>query len=289
MFRASRLPQVGALREAIAVLRDDINNAMKAAMKAGQARRVSTLRMVNAAILQRETSGAERLKLSDAEILDVMGKMIKQRQESLDIYEKAGRAELAAQEREEIDIISAYLPKQMSDREAGEAISSLIKELEAADAQGHGPHHDGAEGAIRRADGFLQGQRDGEEAARRRVTAMPSKRRMLVGLLGANIQGSMSPALFADAFAAAGIDGYYHLLDADRLPARLPQLFEAIKTAGFIGANVTFPFKQEIIAAARCRGPGRRPGRRGEHRRDRARWPLHRLQLRSRRMAQQLR
>jgi shikimate dehydrogenase len=76
---------------------------------------------------------------------------------------------------------------------------------------------------------------------------MPSKRRILVGLLGANIQGSMSPALFADAFAAAGIDGYYHLLDADRLPARLPQLFEAIKTAGFVGANVTFPFKQDII------------------------------------------
>jgi shikimate dehydrogenase len=78
---------------------------------------------------------------------------------------------------------------------------------------------------------------------------MPSipKRRMLVGLLGANIQGSMSPALFADAFAAAGIDGYYHLLDADLLPGRLRQLFEAIKTAGFIGANVTFPFKQEIM------------------------------------------
>ena len=74
-----------------------------------------------------------------------------------------------------------------------------------------------------------------------------TKRRMLVGLLGANIQGSMSPALFADAFAAAGIDGYYHLLDADRLPGRLPQLFDAIKTAGFVGANVTFPFKQEII------------------------------------------
>jgi shikimate dehydrogenase len=74
-----------------------------------------------------------------------------------------------------------------------------------------------------------------------------SRRRMLVGLLGANIQGSMSPALFADAFAAAGIDGYYHLLDADLLPARLPALFAAIKTAGFIGANVTFPFKQEIM------------------------------------------
>jgi uncharacterized protein YqeY len=113
------------------VLRDDINSALKEAMKAGQARRVSTLRLINAAILQRETSGAERLKLSDAEILDVMGKMIKQRQESFEIYEKAGRAELAAQEREEIEIISAYLPKRMSDLEAASAISTLIKELEA--------------------------------------------------------------------------------------------------------------------------------------------------------------
>jgi shikimate dehydrogenase len=71
---------------------------------------------------------------------------------------------------------------------------------------------------------------------------------MLLGLLGANIQGSMSPALFADAFAAAGIDGYYHLLDVDHLPGRrLRQLLEAIRTAGFAGANVTYPFKQEII------------------------------------------
>jgi uncharacterized protein YqeY len=114
------------------VLRDDINNSLKEAMKAGQARRVSTLRLINAEILKRETSGAERTKLGDADILDVMSKMIKQRQESLDIYEKNNRPELAAQEREEIEIISAYLPKQMSDVEAGEAISALIKELEAA-------------------------------------------------------------------------------------------------------------------------------------------------------------
>jgi len=114
------------------VLRDAINNALKHAMKAGDTRRVSTLRLINAEILKRETSAAERLTLTDAEILDVMGKMIKQRQESLDIYEKAGRAELAAQERAEIEIISAYLPKQLSDLEAGEAISALIRELEAA-------------------------------------------------------------------------------------------------------------------------------------------------------------
>jgi shikimate dehydrogenase len=75
-----------------------------------------------------------------------------------------------------------------------------------------------------------------------------TRRRMLVGLIGANIQGSLSPALFADAFAAAGIDGFYHLMDVDRLPGRrLPQLLDAVKAAGFVGANVTYPFKQEIM------------------------------------------
>jgi uncharacterized protein YqeY len=114
------------------VLRETINDDMKTAMKAQQPLRVSTLRLINAAILARETSGAERLKLGDAEIVDVMQKMVKQRQESLEIYEKAGRAELAQKEREEIEIIQAYLPKQMSDLEAASAISALIKELEAA-------------------------------------------------------------------------------------------------------------------------------------------------------------
>ena len=114
------------------MLRDDINSALKEAMKSGEGRRVSTLRLINAAILERETRGAERTTLNDAEIVDVMQKMVKQRQEALELYEKAGRSELAAQEREEIGIISAYLPKQMSDIEAAHAISTLIKELEAA-------------------------------------------------------------------------------------------------------------------------------------------------------------
>jgi shikimate dehydrogenase len=74
------------------------------------------------------------------------------------------------------------------------------------------------------------------------------KRRILVGLIGRNIGGSLSPALFADAFAAAGIDGFYHLMDADLLPGRqLPQLLDAIKAAGFTGANITYPFKQDIL------------------------------------------
>ena len=114
------------------MLRDDINSALKEAMKSGEGRRVSTLRLINAAILERETRGAERTTLNDAEIVGVMQKMVKQRQEALELYEKARRSELAAQEREEIGIISAYLPKQMSDIEAAHAISALIKELEAA-------------------------------------------------------------------------------------------------------------------------------------------------------------
>jgi shikimate dehydrogenase len=71
----------------------------------------------------------------------------------------------------------------------------------------------------------------------------------LVGLIGANIARSLAPALFADAFASAGIDGFYHLMDVDRLPERrLPQLLDAISAAGFGGANITYPFKQDILA-----------------------------------------
>ena len=76
-----------------------------------------------------------------------------------------------------------------------------------------------------------------------------SDRKVLVGLIGANIMKSLSPALHVDAFAAAGIDGYYHLMDVDHLPGRrLPQLLDAVKTAGFAGTNVTFPFKQDVLA-----------------------------------------
>jgi shikimate dehydrogenase len=76
-----------------------------------------------------------------------------------------------------------------------------------------------------------------------------NKREVPLALIGANIMDSLSPALFADAFAAAGIDGFYHLMDVDRLPERrLAALLGAIKIAGFAGANITYPFKQEIIA-----------------------------------------
>ncbi len=72
--------------------------------------------------------------------------------------------------------------------------------------------------------------------------------RILVGLIGANIQQSLSPALHEDAFAAIGMTGHYHLMDVDTLPGRtLPELLAAARSAGFAGVNVTFPFKEAVI------------------------------------------
>jgi uncharacterized protein YqeY len=115
------------------VLRDNINNTLKDAMKARDERRVSTLRLMNAAIKNAdiENRGSGKEPLNEQELLSLFQKMIKQRQESVELYEKGGRAELAKQERDEIEIISGYLPKQMSDVEAGAAISAIIQEINA--------------------------------------------------------------------------------------------------------------------------------------------------------------
>jgi len=111
------------------VLRDEINTALKGAMKARDERRVSTLRLINAALQNADIEAQGRAKpvLSDEEILALLQKLIKQRQEAAELYEKAGRAELAAREREEIEIVSAYLPKQMSEVEAKAAVAEAIK------------------------------------------------------------------------------------------------------------------------------------------------------------------
>ena len=115
------------------MLRDDINNALKEAMKAKDERKVSTLRLVNStfknADIEARTTGKT---LSDADLLPVLQKMIKQRQESKELYEKGGRPELAQQEADEIAIISSYLPKQMSDAEMSAAIDAAIAEAGAA-------------------------------------------------------------------------------------------------------------------------------------------------------------
>jgi uncharacterized protein YqeY len=115
------------------VLRENINNAIKDAMKARDEHRVSTLRMMNAAIKNAdlEATGQGKGELNEADLLSLFQKMIKQRQESAEIYDKGGRPELAAKEKAEVEIIQAYLPQQMSDVEAGHAISVLLQEINA--------------------------------------------------------------------------------------------------------------------------------------------------------------
>jgi uncharacterized protein len=116
------------------VLRDQINDGLKEAMKAKDARRVSTLRLVNAAIKNAdiEARGAGKAALADDDLLGVLQKMIKQRQESVELYEKGGRQELADQERDEITIIKGFLPQQMNEAEARAAIEAVVKETGAA-------------------------------------------------------------------------------------------------------------------------------------------------------------
>ena len=116
------------------MLRDEINNALKTAMKAQDQRRVSTLRLVNAAFKNAdiEARGGNKGPLADDELLSVLQKMIKQRQESAELYDKGGRPELAAQEREEIAIVTSFLPKQMSEDEVKAAVAAVVKEIGAA-------------------------------------------------------------------------------------------------------------------------------------------------------------
>ncbi|HUW73429.1 MAG TPA: GatB/YqeY domain-containing protein [Methyloceanibacter sp.] len=111
-------------------MRETITAALHAATKARDARRVSTLRLVSAAIKDRDIAArsAGQEKASDAELLELLAKMIKQREESKKIYAEAGRTELAAQEGEEVAIIREFLPKQLSDEDMAKAIDAAIAE-----------------------------------------------------------------------------------------------------------------------------------------------------------------
>jgi uncharacterized protein YqeY len=116
------------------VLRDQINEAVKGAMKAQEKLKLSTLRMVNAAIKNAdiEAQMAQKPALTDADIVGVLGKMIKQRQDSVAAYEQGDRQELADQERAEIAFIQVFLPQQLSDTETTAAIAAAIKDTGAA-------------------------------------------------------------------------------------------------------------------------------------------------------------
>ena len=112
-------------------MRDRLQAAMKDAMRAKEAARLSTLRLINAAIKDRDIAmrgDGQDLGVSDADILGILGKMVKQRQESARAYEDGGRLELAEKELAEITVIEEFLPRQLSADEVTAAISAAIAE-----------------------------------------------------------------------------------------------------------------------------------------------------------------
>jgi uncharacterized protein YqeY len=115
-------------------MREKINDDLKTAMKAGEKDRVGTLRLINAAIksadIEARPSGKD--KITDADILSVLAKMVKQRRDSIEQFTAGGRPELADKEAAEIAIIEVYLPKQMSEDESKAAIAAVIRETGAA-------------------------------------------------------------------------------------------------------------------------------------------------------------
>ena len=111
-------------------LKERITEDMKAAMRAGEKERLGTIRMLQAAIKQREVD--ERVMLDDAQVLAVIEKMLKQRKESIAQFEQGGRADLAAKEKSEIDLLVAYLPAQLSDAEVDALIQAAIASTGAA-------------------------------------------------------------------------------------------------------------------------------------------------------------
>lgn len=116
-------------------LRESIKQGLVEATKSQDKRRMATLRLIQAALKDRDIAGrtdGRDAGVSDAEILEVLAKMVKQRRESVGIYEQAGRMELAQQEKEEISIIESFMPKQLSDAETAAAVEAIVKETGAS-------------------------------------------------------------------------------------------------------------------------------------------------------------
>ena len=112
------------------MLKDKITEDMKAAMRAKDAQRLGAVRLLLAAMKQKEVD--ERVELGDAEILSIIEKMLKQRRESIAQFEKAGRNDLAGQEKFEIEVLSGYMPQQMPEAEVAAAVAAAVAESGAA-------------------------------------------------------------------------------------------------------------------------------------------------------------
>jgi uncharacterized protein len=123
-------------------LRTTLNAAIKDAMKAGDKARLSTLRLMTAAIKDKDiasrTEGHDSAVTPDTGLIELFAKMVKQRQESIAVYEQGGRPELAEKEREEIAVIQSYMPKQMSEDEARAAVANVIAAVGASSVKDMG-------------------------------------------------------------------------------------------------------------------------------------------------------
>jgi len=117
-------------------LKSRITDDMKAAMRAREAARLSTIRLLLAAIKQKEVD--ERIEVSDADVLGILDRMIKQRRESITQFEAGGRPELAAAERAEIDVLHSYLPQQLSEAEIDALVDTALAETGASGASAMG-------------------------------------------------------------------------------------------------------------------------------------------------------
>ena len=123
-------------------LRDEISAALKDAMKSGDKKKLSTLRLMQAAIKDKDinsrTEGHDSALTSDAGIMELFAKMVKQRQDSIAAYDQGGRPELAQAERDEITVIQSFMPKQMNDEEAKAAVAGVIAALGATSVKDMG-------------------------------------------------------------------------------------------------------------------------------------------------------
>jgi uncharacterized protein YqeY len=116
-------------------LRERITEEMKSALKAGDKARLSTLRLVSAAVKDRDIAARAEDRCTgceETEIMSILQKLVKQREDSADTYEKAGRLDLAEAERAEIEVLREFLPKPMDDGEIAEAAKTVVTELEAS-------------------------------------------------------------------------------------------------------------------------------------------------------------
>jgi uncharacterized protein len=116
------------------MMREKLTESMKDAMKAKDTRRLSTVRLIQSAVKDRDIAnrGAGKDAATEDEILQILQKMVKQREESAKIYDDAGRAELATQEREEIAVLKTFMPEQLSDEKVDEIVAAVVAETGAA-------------------------------------------------------------------------------------------------------------------------------------------------------------